>query len=99
MFGHRDVWDTIRLGLKGGSETSAAEATVLVMRYHGEPPMDFLPLAGVIVAACVNGVPRRETDHPAGNAPAERPSADPVTSPSSTPSGRSSAGRRKRSGA
>lgn len=97
QFGHRDVWDTIRLGLEGGGETSAAEATALVMRYHGEPLMDFLPLAGAIVAACVNGVPRRETD-PAGNAPAEGPSADPATSPSSTPPGRSSAGRRRRSG-
>ena len=97
QFGHRDVWDTSRLGLEGGRETSAAEATVLVMRYQGEPLTDFLPLAGAIVAACVNGVPRRETDS-AGNAPAERSSADPVTSLSSTPSSRSSAGRRKRSG-
>ena len=56
QFGVREVWDTIRLGLEGGG-TTAIEATALVMRYHDQPLMDFLPLAGQIVAAAVNGVP------------------------------------------
>lgn len=77
QFSHRDVWDTIRLGLEGGG-TSGVEATAMVMRYQGQPLMDFLPLAGAIVAAAVNGVPL-------GKAEAEgaEPSR-PATSPSSS---------------
>lgn len=90
QFSVRDVWDTIRLGLEGGG-TSAVEATALVMRYQDQPLMDFLPLAGSIVAAAVNGVP-------AGKPATEgsEPIA-PATSPSSTPPGPSSDGHPSRS--
>lgn len=91
QFGHREVWDTIRLGLEGGG-AAAVEASALVMRYESQPLIDFLPLAGRIVAAAVNGVPpgKPETegsgDHTA-----------PATSPSSTPEAPSSDGPLSRS--
>ncbi|KQP34304.1 hypothetical protein ASF27_01715 [Methylobacterium sp. Leaf102] len=84
QFSHRDVWDTIRLGLEGGG-TSALEATALVMRYHTQPLMDFLPLAASIVAAAVNGAPP-------GKSATEGGSIAPETSPSSTPAAPSSDG-------
>ncbi|MCJ2132450.1 gene transfer agent family protein [Methylobacterium sp. E-045] len=79
QFSVREVWDVIRLGLEGGG-TSAVEATALVMRYQDQPLMDFLPLAGRIIAAAVNGVPpgKSETE-------GTGESLDPATSPSSTP--------------
>ncbi|MGC5781620.1 gene transfer agent family protein [Methylobacterium sp. NFXW15] len=83
QFSVRDVWDTIRLGLEGGG-TPAVEASALVLRYRDEPLVDFLPLAGSIVAAAVNGVPKAPPGKPAteGRAPTA-----PATSPSSTPPG------------
>lgn len=77
QFGVTEVWDTIRLGLEGGG-ASAVEASALVMRYQDQPLMDFMPLAGRIVAAAVNGVPA------AGKDEAEGTSDGPATSPSST---------------
>ncbi len=50
QFSHRDIWDTIRLGLEGGG-MSGITASALVLRYQDEPLMDYLPLAGQIVAA------------------------------------------------
>ncbi|WP_342163075.1 gene transfer agent family protein [Methylobacterium sp. SD21] len=89
QFTHRDIWDTIRLGLEGGGMGSI-EASATVMRYQDEPLMDYLPLAGQIVSAAVNGVPK-------GKAEAEGESqADPATSRSSSEPGRSRAFRRKR---
>ena len=94
QFSHRDVWDTIRLGLEGGRMSGLA-ASALVLRYQDEPLMDYLPLAGRIVAAAVNGVPK---DNAAGNAAAEGESpAAPATSRSSTAPGRSRASRRRTS--
>ena len=90
-FSHRDVWDTIRLGLEGGG-LSGIEASALVLRYQNEPLMDHLPLAGRIVSAAVNGVPRGKAATE-GEGP-----ADPATSRSSSEPGRSRASRRKRSG-
>lgn len=92
QFTHRDVWDTIRLGLEGGGMSGLA-ASALVLRYQDEPLMDYLPLAGRIVAAAVNGVPQ---DGAAGNAGAEgEGTAAPATSRSSTAPGRSRASRRR----
>lgn len=92
QFTHRDVWDTIRLGLEGGGMSGIA-ASALVLRYQDEPLMDYLPLAGRIVAAAVNGVPQ---DGAAGNAAAEgEGTAAPATSRSSTAPGRSRASRRR----
>ena len=89
QFGHRDVWDTIRLGLEGGGMSGIA-ASALVVRYQSEPLMDYLPLAGQIVAAAVNGVPK-------GKAETEGESqSDPATSRSSSQPGRWPASRRKR---
>lgn len=79
QFSVREVWDVIRLGLEGGG-ASAVEATALVMRYQDQPLMDFLPLAGQIIAAAVNGVPPgKSATEGTGDSP------DPATSPSSTP--------------
>lgn len=90
QFSHRDVWDTIRLGLEGGG-MGGIEASATVLRYQDEPLMDHLPLAGQIVAAAVNGVPR-------GKAGAEGENrADPATSRSSSEPGRSRGSRRTRS--
>ncbi|MGY2052960.1 gene transfer agent family protein [Methylobacterium sp. JK268] len=92
QFTSRDVWDTIRLGLEGGG-MDPMEATALCLRYHppAYPLMTFIPLAGQIVAAAVNGLPDL------GKAEAEGSEAGPATSPSSTEPGRSSGGRRRRS--
>jgi hypothetical protein len=68
QFSHRDVWDTIRLGLEGGGMSGIA-ASALVLRYQDDPLMDHLLLAGRIVAAAVNGVP--QAGDAAGNAAAE----------------------------
>ncbi len=62
------MWDTIRLGLEGGGLSGVA-ASALVLRYQDEPLMDYLPLAGRIVAAAVNGVPKAADA--AGNAATE----------------------------
>jgi len=95
QFSHRDVWDTIRLGLEGGGLSGIA-ASALVLRYQDDPLMDYLPLAGQIVAAAVNGVPR--SSDAAGKAEAEGESqAGPATSRSSSQPGRSQASRRKTS--
>lgn len=95
QFSHRDVWDTIRLGLEGGGLSGVA-ASALVLRYQDEPLMEYLPLAGRIVAAAVNGVPK--TADAAGNAATEgEEKADPATSRSSTAPGRSRDSRRRRS--
>ena len=95
QFSHRDVWDTIRLGLEGGGLSGVA-ASALVLRYQDEPLMEYLPLAGRIVAAAVNGVPKAADA--AGNAATEgEETADPATSRSSTAPGRSRASRRRRS--
>jgi hypothetical protein len=84
QFSVRDVWETIRLGLEGGG-TPAIEASALVLRYRDAPLIDFLPLAGSIVAAAVNGVPTNAT---AGKPAAEgSPPTPPATSPPSTPPG------------
>lgn len=92
QFTHRDIWDTIRLGLEGGG-MSGLTASALVLRYQNEPLMDYLPLAGQIVAAAVNGVPK-------GKAETEGESqADPVTSRSSSQPGRSRGSRQKKSAA
>lgn len=89
-FSHREVWDTIRLGLEGGGMSSIA-ASALVLRYQNEPLMDYLSLAGQIVAAAVNGVPK-------GKAETEGESeANPATSRSSSAPGQSRGSRRKRS--
>lgn len=101
QFSHRDVWDTIRLGLEGGGMSGLA-ASALVLRYQDEPLMDYLPLAGRIVAAAVNGVPREsgvpQASGAAGNAAAEgEGTAAPATSRSSTAPGRSRASRRRTS--
>lgn len=91
QFTHRDVWDAIRLGLEGGGMSGVA-ASALVLRYQDEPLMDYLPLAGQIVAAAVNGVPKASA---AGKAATEGESqADPATSRSSSRPGRSRASRR-----
>ncbi|EIZ83691.1 hypothetical protein WYO_3704 [Methylobacterium sp. GXF4] len=89
QFSHRDVWDTIRLSLEGGGMSGIA-ASALVVRYQNEPLMDYLPLAGQIVAAAVNGVPKGKAETE-GESP-----ADPATSRSSSEPGRSRASRRKR---
>lgn len=90
QFSHRDIWDTIRLGLEGGGMSGLA-ASALVLRYQSEPLMDYLPLAGQIVAAAVNGVPK-------GKAEAEgETTADPATSRSSLAPGRSRGSRRRKS--
>ena len=90
QFTHRDVWDTIRLGLEGGG-MGGIEASATVMRYQDHPLMDYLPLAGQIVSAAVNGVPR-------GKAEAEGESqVDPATSRSSSQPGRSQGSRRRKS--
>ncbi len=95
QFSHRDVWDTIRLGLEGGGLSGVA-ASALVLRYQDEPLMDFLPLAGRIVAAAVNGVPKAADA--AGNAATEgEGTTAPATSRSSTAPGRSRDSRRRRS--
>jgi hypothetical protein len=92
QFSHRDIWDTIRLGLEGGGMSGLA-ASALVVRYQNEPLMDYVPLAGQIVAAAVNGVPK-------GKAGAEGESqADPATSRSSSEQPRSRGSRRKKSDA
>lgn len=94
QFSHRDVWDTIRLGLEGGG-LPAIEASALVLRYRDEPLIDVLPLAGAIVAAAVNGVPR---DDGAGKPAAEGSATTaPATSPPSTPPEPSSDGPPSRS--
>lgn len=80
QFGHRDVWDTIRLGLEGGGMSGIA-ASALVVRYQNEPLMDYLPLAGQIVSAAVNGVPKGKAETE-GESP-----ADPATSRSSSEPG------------
>lgn len=89
QFSHRDVWDTIRLGLEGGGMSGIA-ASAMVLRYQDEPLMDYLPLAGQIVAAAVNGVPKGKAETE-GESP-----ADPATSRSSSEPGRSRGSRRKR---
>ncbi|MGX9983724.1 gene transfer agent family protein [Methylobacterium fujisawaense] len=95
QFPHQDVWDAIRLGLEG-SGLSGIAASALVLRYQDDPLMDHLPLAGRIVAAAANGVPKAADA--AGNAEAEEEgTAAPATSRSSTAPGRSRASRRKRS--
>ena len=89
------MWDTIRLGLEGAGGLSGIAASALVLRYQDEPLMDYLPLAGRIVAAAVNGVPKEGA---AGNAAAEgEGTAAPATSRSSTAPGRSRASRRRTS--
>ncbi len=95
QFSHRDVWDTIRLGLEGGGLSGVA-ASALVLRYQDEPLMEYLPLAGRIVAAAVNGVPKAADA--AGNAAAEgEGTTTPATSRSSTAPGPARASRRRRS--
>jgi hypothetical protein len=94
QFTHWDVWDTIRLGLEGGG-MPAIEASALVLRHQDEPLIDFLPLAGAIVAAAVNGVPvEAGVGKPVAEGSTPTP---PATSPPSTPPGPSSDGRRSRS--
>jgi hypothetical protein len=89
QFTHRDVWDTIRLGLEGGG-MSGVSASAMLVRYQDEPLIDYLPLAGQIVSAAVNGVPK-------GKAEAEGESqADPATSRSSSEPGQSRGSRRRR---
>ncbi len=94
QFSHRDVWDTIRLGLEGGGLSGVA-ASALVLRYQDEPLMD-TAARGRIVAAAVNGVPKAADA--AGNAAAEgEGTTAPATSRSSTAPGRSRDSRRRRS--
>ncbi|GJE38557.1 gene transfer agent family protein [Methylobacterium persicinum] len=88
QFSVRDVWDTIRLGLEGGG-TSAVEASALALRYRDAPLIDFLPLAGSIVAAAVNGVTPAAPGKPATEG---SDTTAPATSPSSTPPGPPPAG-------
>lgn len=63
-----DVRETIRLGLKGGSDMSDPEATALVMRNVDAVPLaEHGQLAIDIITAYVNGVPddvKKNDDQP-----------------------------------
>ncbi|MFC6741164.1 gene transfer agent family protein [Methylobacterium tardum] len=69
QFSHRDVWDTIRLGLEGGGMSGIA-ASALVLHYQDDPLMDHLPLAAGSwrrrSTACRRRATRRETPRPRG---------------------------------
>jgi hypothetical protein len=74
-----DIWEPIRIGLEGGG-MSEPEATALVTDYNNGPIRPYLPLAGLIVSAHVNGAPLEKK----AGAESQEGKDGPAISPNST---------------
>lgn len=70
MYRLADVRETIRLGLVGGGESEPSSTALVMGSFDLQPILPFVPLAALIISACLAGVesPKEVAEAPDGQA-------------------------------